>query len=1006
MIARNRERFKIAPSLTWGALAEYDLSMYLLLNLFLLFFLAAEREPVGLNADAEKQEAAFVSNIRQLVFEGRRSGEGYFSRDGSLLIFQSEREPDNPFFQMYLMDMNSGDTSRVSPGHGKTTCGWIHPSNRKVLFSSTHHDPQARQKQDEEFQYRASGQPKRYGWEFDDEYDIYEADLAGSGLRNLTDSAGYDAEGAYSPDGRLIVFASNRHAFTEDLSEADRKRFEQDKSYLMDIYLMDADGGNVRRMTREKGYDGGPFFSFDGERICWRRFSEDGATAEIYTMRADGSDQKQLTRLGAMSWAPFFHPSGDYLIFATNRHGFGNFELYLVDSEGGSEPARVTFTDGFDGLPAFSPEGDRLVWTSVRTANRQAQLFMADWNDGAAREALGLPEWASATASSGSIALVGAPDLQLTQPEIRAEDLQMHLTYLASDFMEGRLTGTEGERRATEYVASVFQSLGLRPAGDEGAYFQEYPFTAGVSPGPGNRLSLQADGSAEIHYLFDQDWRPLAFSQTGDFSAPVVFAGYGLRAPPSGDFPGYDSFQDLDVKDKWVLVFRYLPEELSPEVRQHLSRFSSLRYKAMAAREQGAKGLMVVSGPNSKVREELVRIASDAASAGSGVAAISITDRLAGEILKAAGRDLGKLQTEYDKDKPLPGFQVPSLTVAAAIDIVQERRVGRNVLAKLPAGEASALSSVVIGAHLDHLGRGDGPNSLAQEEEKGMIHFGADDNASGVAGLLEIAQYFADRKARGALPLKHNILFAAWTGEELGLLGSAHFARTFGSGDRPDLRPDIVAYLNMDMIGRLDKSLVLQGVGSSSFWPREIEKRNVPIGLPVVTQNESYLPTDATSFYLRKVPILSAFTGAHQEYHTPRDTADRINYPGTQKITRLMAAITESLATSDSVPDYIEMERPQRMGGGGRRVYLGTIPDFSQEEVVGVRLAGVQKEGPADQAGLRAGDIIVELAGTAIANIYDYQFALGALKVGEPAGITVLRDGQRVSLTITPGSRD
>jgi Tol biopolymer transport system component len=978
--------------------------MHFLLQLFLVAFLPAGPLPAGANNDAE-QEALFLSNIRQLVFEGRRSGEGYFSRDGSMLIFQSEREPDNPFFQMYLMDMNSGETRRISPGYGKTTCGWIHPSNQKILFSSTHHDPQAREKQEEEFRYRASGQPKRYGWEFDDEYDIYEADLDGGGLRNLTNALGYDAEGAYSPDGKLIVFASNRHAFTEELSKTDRTRFEQNRSFLMDIYLMDADGGNLRRLTRERGYDGGPFFSFDGSRICWRRFSEDGTTAEIHTMKVDGSDQRQLTRLGAMSWAPFFHPSGDYLIFATNLHGFGNFELYLVDADGQSEPVRVTATDGFDGLPAFSPEGDRLVWTSVRTADRQAQLFMADWNDGAARAALGLPERTPGAAHNGSTVLVGAPDLDRTRPEIRAEDLHLHVTYLASDFMEGRLTGTEGEKRATEYAASVFQSLGLQPAGDDG-YFQEYPFTAGVSPGPGNRLSLRPEGSAEIHYLFDQDWRPLAFSRTGHFAGPVVFAGYGLRVPPSGDFQSYDSYQDLDVTDKWVLVFRYLPEEITPEVRQHLSRFSSLRYKAMAAREKGARGLIVVSGPNSKVSEELVRMTSDAASAGSGVAAISVTDRLAGQLLKASGIDLGALQAEHDKEKPAPGFQIASLTLDATIDIVQERLVGRNVLALLPAGDSPAASSLVIGAHLDHLGRGDGPNSLARDDEKGMIHYGADDNASGVAGLLEIAQYLADRKARGALPLKHNILFAAWSGEELGLLGSSHFARTFGSGDRPDLRPDIIAYLNLDMIGRLDKNLVLQGVGSSSFWPKEIERRNVPIGLPVVTQNESYLPTDATSFYLRKVPILSAFTGAHQDYHTPRDTAEKINYAGAQKITRLMAAIAEGLATSDSTPDYVEMERPQRMGGGGRRVYLGTIPDFSQEEVAGVRLAGVQKEGPADQAGIKAGDIIVELAGTTIANIYDYQFALGALKVGEPAAIVVLREGRRVSLTITPGSRD
>ncbi|RPI21163.1 MAG: M28 family peptidase [Acidobacteria bacterium] len=959
-------------------------------------------------ADDQDHEKILLSNSRQLIFDGVRSGEGYFSYDGSLLVFQSEREPGNPFFQIYLMDMETGHTRRVSPGNGRTTCAWVHPSNQKVMFASTHLDPQAPEKQRKEYEQRAAGKARTYGWDYDEYYDLFVRDLKTQELTQLTHERGYDAEGCYSPDGKTIVFASNREGYTAQLSEKDKAIFEKDPSYMMDIYLMNADGSNVRKVTQERGYDGGPFFNRDGSKICWRRFNEDGSKAEIYLMNADGSNQRRITNMDAMSWAPFFHPSGDYLIFATNLHGFTNFELYLVDPDGKSQPVRVTTTEGFDGLPVFSPDGRRLVWTSNRNLGRNAQLFTADWNDAEARRLLQFSSTTSSKPAGGAEATSGI--VEKTRPAISIEDLRLHVTALASEEMAGRLTGTKGEALATAYVADVFKGLGLVPAGQNGTFFQEFEFTAGVSPGPKNRLTLSnekqpASGPAP---KLDADWRPLGLSKTGDFGpAPVVFAGYGMVAPASEGNEAYDSFAGLDLKDKWVLVFRFLPEEVSAERRQHLARFSNLRYKAMAVREKGGLGLLVVSGPRSKVKEQLVKMTFDASLAGSGVAALSITDDVAGKILAGSGKSLDQLQAELDSGKAVAGFLVPGATVQATVDILHEKRKGRNVLARLPSGRPGA-SAVIVGAHIDHLGDGSGTNSLAREDEKGKPHYGADDNASGTASILEIAQYLADRKARGALSLQKDVIFGAWSGEELGLLGSAHFAQTFPDGkERASLRPEIAAYLNLDMVGRLDKNLVLQGVGSSSIWTGEIERRNAVVGLPLVTQNESYLPTDATSFYLKKVPILSAFTGAHQDYHTPRDTADKLNYEGNQKIARLMALITESLVQNDQLPDYKEMEKPKSTQTGGRRVYLGTIPDFGQgNEVVGVKLSGVQKGGPAEQSGIQAGDIIVELAGKTVANIYDYQYALQALKVGEPAKIVVQRGTERLNLTITPGSRD
>ena len=312
-------------------------------------------------AESTKREAELIRRPRQLTWEGRRAGESYFSADGRKMIFQSEREPGNPFFQIYLMDLDTGETQRISPGTGKTTCAWIHPDGSKVLYASTQDDPSAAQEQKDELALRASGKERRYSWDYDEFYDLYEYNLATQKSRPLTQSRGYDAEGSWSPDGSLIAF-------------------ELDPAWANEIWTMKADGSDLKRLTTSPGYDGGPFFSPDGKRICWRRFAENGATAEIMTMNIDGSDQQQLTKLGAMSWAPYYHPSGQYLIFTTNQHGFANFELYLVDVAGQHEPVRVSYTPGFDGLPVFSPDGKQLAWTTNRTASSQSQIFLAEWN--------------------------------------------------------------------------------------------------------------------------------------------------------------------------------------------------------------------------------------------------------------------------------------------------------------------------------------------------------------------------------------------------------------------------------------------------------------------------------------------------------------------------------------------------------------------------------------------------------------------------------------------------
>jgi Tol biopolymer transport system component len=344
----------------------------------------------AVHAQTTSAERDFLTRIRRLTVEGRRAGEGYWSKDGRQLVFQSEREPGNPFYQIYLMDMASGDVTRISPGTGKTTCSFINPATGDVLFASTHHDPRSKQLQDEELAFRASGKERRYSWDYDPEMELYLRNAKTGTLRRLTNKRGYDAEGSVSPDGQWIVFSSTRDAYDRPLSAMEQKQLETDPSYFAEIYIMrtDADGSGAKRLTKVPGYDGGPFFSPDGKRIIWRRFDETGVIADVRTMNLDGTDERQLTDFGAMSWAPYIHPSGQYVLFASNKLGFENFEVFMVDIDGKKEPIRITYSDGFDGLPVPSPDGTQLAWTSSRGGGREGQIYLAQWNHQKALEAI------------------------------------------------------------------------------------------------------------------------------------------------------------------------------------------------------------------------------------------------------------------------------------------------------------------------------------------------------------------------------------------------------------------------------------------------------------------------------------------------------------------------------------------------------------------------------------------------------------------------------------------
>jgi len=959
---------------------------------------------------AEPGEARFLANTRQLTLEGRRSGEGYFSADGKSLVFQSEREPGNPFYQIYLLDLESGDVNRVSPGTGKTTCSFLRPGSDDVMFASTHLDPDAKAKQQAELDLRASGKQRRYSWDYDETMDIFVAKRDGSNLRRLTDAPGYDAEGSYSPDGQLIAFCSLRDAYPkEKLSPADRKRLETDPSWFGEIYLMNADGSNQRRLTTNPGYDGGPFFSPDGRRILWRHFEENGTIADIYTMRLDGSDVRRMTDFKAMSWAPYFHPSGRYVIFASNKLGFANFELYLVDAEGTREPVRVTTFDGFDGLPVFSPDGKKLAWTSARTAQRNSQIFLADWNHAAAVAAVAAaPLRNSVAAAAPAVAPAGPaasrPPEAVTLGAISAANLRAEVTYLASDELDGRLTGTAGARKAAEFLAERLRQAGLQPLGEKGGYFQPFDFSAGATVVTNqNQLVLTPAAGAAANLALGRNFNPLLFTGNGTAEGSVVFAGYGLTAP-AGDGPAYDSYAGLDVSNRVVLVLRYVPEAVDARRRQELNRYAGLRYKALIARNHGARALLVVTGPNSPNAGELAPTSFETGQAGSGIIAATIDGATADQIFAGSGHTLKELQTGLDNENPhaTGSLALTNVSVRIATAVEHAHQTDRNVVGWLPPVDGSTNGEVVlVGAHYDHLGHGES-GSLERKEEQGQIHHGADDNASGSAAVIEIAAELARLRQAKPGTFHRGVIFALWSGEELGLIGSTYYT------EHP-LKPlsNTVAFVNFDMVGRLrENKLTLNGTGSSTVWRKLLEKRNVAAGFSLQLLDDPFPPTDVTAFYPKGVPVLSFFTGTHEEYHRPADQAATLDYDGLERVAKFAAGLVRDLASAPERPDYLKVERSDK-GGSSReslRAYLGTIPDYATE-VVGVKLSGTRGGSPADKAGLRTGDVIVEFAGQKIANIYDYTYALDAVKIGQPIKVVVQRGTARLEVTVTPEAR-
>ena len=570
-----------------------------------------------------------------------------------------------------------------------------------------------------------------------------------------------------------------------------------------------------------------------------------------------------------------------------------------------------------------------------------------------------------------------------------------HVETLSADALEGRLTGTTGAHEAADYIIEQLRSIGAESLPGQEDYRLPFEFTAGVSDG-GSSLEITNGASWQTAEVV----QGLSFSDSAVVQGEVVFAGYGLVVPEAQEF-SYDSYATLDVEGKIVLILRYFPEDVDQDQRGILARYSGLRYKAMAARQRGATAVVVTTGPRSPNAGQTVPMTFDTAIAGSGIVAASVNGAVADAIFEhVPNQTLDSLQADFDTGNPhIAGFAIDGLELTLDVTVTRETLTGNNVVGYLPPFSSQvaleAKPYVMYGAHYDHLGYGMQGNSLAPQNEHGAIHNGADDNASGVAAVLAAGAWLAEQQ------LGRGIILAFWSGEELGLLGSSEFVKA-----APLPIEQISAYLNFDMVGRArDNRLSLQAVGTSEAWRGLIEQSNVPVGFNVSLQDDPYLPTDVMSLNAASVPSLNFFTGSHEDYHRPTDDADSINYDDLDRVARLGALIGRKVALREDPLEFVQVEQVAQQGlRASVRVFTGTIPDYTSD-VEGLLLSGVIEGGPAAIAGLQEGDVIVEFAGQSITNIYDYTYALDAVKIGEALAVVFIRDGERLEVILIPTAR-
>ena len=664
-----------------------------------------------------------------------------------------------------------------------------------------------------------------------------------------------------------------------------------------------------------------------------------------------------------------------------------------------------------------------------------------------------LPSFSVVLTLIAAISLAAIGQQTSTQHAPSVERLRAHIEYLASDKLEGRRTGSPGANLAAEYIAREFSRYGLRrsigqdlpgmsilEADSPNRYLQKFPYVAGIDLGNGNGLRFRPAGGEPVDFRISEDWMPLGFSSNDEIrGAQMVFAGYGISSAELK----YDDYAASPANGQVAVVLAGTPDGDNPHGQ--FVRASEIRFKVAAAQAAGARARILIAQEAHFSDDKLSRIAYDNAGE-AGIPVIAVSRQAGAQLLGFREEwfsDYEKtVQTRITgaQEAATPGSAstLPSVdalrTLAAgqrlrlSTDVVRRETPAANVVGILAVSDPNLKNEViVIGAHYDHLGRG-GEGSLAPRE--GDIHHGADDNASGVAGMLELARIFKSQELRP----RRTLVFMAFSGEEEGLLGSNYYV------NHPIMPlANTVAMINMDMIGRMkDNKLIVGGVGTSQEWRSLLEKANLgftpyiigtvpassasevravigaydPKALSndkkpqfLLTLNEDgFGPSDHSSFYAKQVPVLFFWTGTHEDYHKPTDTADKINYADEARILNLVARVIYDIDTAEKRPVYTVAKSESTGRSMGFRVYLGTIPNYADSSD-GLLLDGVRDDSPAAKAGIKAGDKIVKLAGRDVRNVYDYTYALGEMKAGQEYEVELMRGGERIKVVITPAAR-
>ena len=619
------------------------------------------------------------------------------------------------------------------------------------------------------------------------------------------------------------------------------------------------------------------------------------------------------------------------------------------------------------------------------------------------------PSWGLLVIAGSLCAVsVGAQDRQASAA-FAPETIRKQIAYLSSDELRGRGSGEPGNEKAAQYIAAEFARFGVKPLGtskqrdpnalpDGSGFYQPFRFHAGHVVGKGSHLIFFVTGrgvdDSKKQWASGPDLEPSSVSAGGTAMGTAVFVGYGIRAPQAN----HDDFAGVDVKGKIVLMLAGSPAN---DPHSPLAELADIRRKTLNARELGAIAVLVVV-PNETPFGANTRASAESADAGLPV--LRIKQAMA-DVIFLPNRRLKTVLTDADAGKNV-SFET-RINVSVVADVKSVEKVTANVVGRIEGSDPTLKPEVVvIGAHLDHLGMG-GPGSLAKSSAP-AIHHGADDNASGAAGVLAMARFFGQDRRGTTLKLaaqlrqrpRRSLVLICFSGEELGLLGSAYYTA------HPIVPLEkTVAMINMDMVGRLrDNKLIAIGSGTAKEWDGLLDTLNRTSGFTLSRSMDGFGASDQQSFYNKSIPVLFFFTGSHPQYHTPEDTVDLINAPGEAKVLAMVAECAERIADAPDRPTYQKVTITGGGGSPGFRVYFGSIPDYAAM-VEGVQLNGVRDGSPADKAGLKAGDIIVKFGDLTVKSVQDYTVALSGHKPGDIVKIVVQRGKETLTLTATLAAR-